>query len=95
MGGATECLTLAISESPSRGDESFLWRSVETVLETGDLPQRYFSTKVACLGILRRDIRRGMKLSDALRHALCRAVNSEPKKDISECIQTAHDGLFQ
>lgn len=95
ISSVTECWTLAISESPSPEDESFSWRSVETVLETGDIPQRYFSTKVACLGILRRDSRRGMRLSAALRHALWLIANSEQKKDISDFTPKGQGGLFQ
>jgi hypothetical protein len=44
MGGATECLTLAISESPSPEDESFSLRTVETIIETGEIPQRFYLT---------------------------------------------------
>jgi hypothetical protein len=79
MGGATECLTLGISESPSLDDESFLWRSVETVLETGDIPQRFYATPKACEGLLRRERRSGMKLSDALHDALLQVVASCPQ----------------
>lgn len=80
MGGATECLTLGISESPSPEDESFLWRSVETVLETGDIPQRFYATPKGCAGFLRRDIRRGMKLSDALREGVSQVAATWPQK---------------
>ena len=89
MGGATECWTLDISESPSPEDESFLLRSVETVLETGDIPQRFFASVMACKGLLRRDLNRGMKLSDALRDALNAMTTSEQKTDTCESTQTA------
>jgi hypothetical protein len=80
ISSATECWTLAISESPSPEDESFSWRSVETVLETGDIPQRFYATPKACAGFLRRDIRRGMKLLDALREGVSRVAATWPQK---------------
>ena len=66
MGSPTECLTLSGSEWPS--DAAVC--SLSDVLETGDLPQRYFLSARACAGILRRAERRGKKLPDALHEAL-------------------------
>jgi hypothetical protein len=40
------------------------------VLETGELPQRYFLSATACRGILRRADKRGKELPSALHLAL-------------------------
>lgn len=61
-----ECLTLSLSESPSVAAESTL----SDILETGDLPQRYFLSPKACAGILRRAEKRGRTLPPQLRAAL-------------------------
>jgi len=73
MGSPTECLTLSTSEhadldgrSPSDGDVC----SLSDILETGDVPQRFYSTPKACRGILRRAARRGKELPMMLRQAL-------------------------
>jgi hypothetical protein len=50
MGSPTEFLTLSISEFHSGAVAS----SLSDILETGDLPQRYFLSPKACAGILRR-----------------------------------------
>jgi len=51
----TECLTLNTSESPRDAVAS----SLSDILETGDLPPRFYLSKTACVGILRRAARRG------------------------------------
>lgn len=61
-----ECLTLNISEFPSAVVES----SLSDILETGDLPQRFFLSPTACAGILRRAKKRGRTLPKPLRAAL-------------------------
>ena len=66
MGSPTECLTLSTSEWPSAADVCLL----SDVLETGDLPRRYFLSATACRGILRRAEKRGKVLPDTLRLAL-------------------------
>jgi hypothetical protein len=66
MGSPTECLTLNISEWPSDA----VVCSLSDILETGDLPQRFFLSAKACTGILRRVERRGRQLPYALRCAL-------------------------
>lgn len=50
-----ECLTLSISESPRDAAEC----SLSDILETGDLPRRYFLSAKACVGIFKRDGLRG------------------------------------
>ena len=44
--------------------------SLSSILETGDVPQRYYLTKTACEGILRRAARRGKALPPKLQEAL-------------------------
>jgi hypothetical protein len=76
MGSPTEFLTLSLCEwtatgvpSPSDGTVC----SLSDVLETGDVPQRYFLSAKACAGILRRAEKRGRALPPLLLEAL-RAV---------------------
>jgi len=94
MGGATECWTLGTSESLNPADESFSWASIETVLETGDIPQRFYMTPKACAGMERRNLRRGMKLSDALHRAVqSLAATWQQKKECSDSTHAdIHDG---
>ena len=54
--------------------------SLSAVLETQDVPQKYFLSPRAATGILRRAERRGRELPLALRHAL-QTLASDPKKD--------------
>src|SRR3546814_6167259 len=51
MGSPTAFSTLSTSEFPNGAVAS----SLSDILETGDLPQRYFLSAKACSGILRRD----------------------------------------
>ena len=66
MGTPIEVLTLNTSEWPSDADVCLL----SDILETGELPQRYFLSATACQGILRRAERRGKKLPTMLHQAL-------------------------
>ena len=59
-------LTLNSGESRSDAVES----SLSDILETTDLPARYFLSPTACAGILRRAEKRGRELPRALREAL-------------------------
>lgn len=57
MGGPTECLTLSSVEqftSPKLYRSAATVSSLSDILETGDVPQRYYLTAKACRGILRR-----------------------------------------
>jgi len=74
MGGPTESWTLSTSEFPSVVVES----SLSDILETGDVPPRFFLSHRACEGILRRAAARGFKLPPTLAVAL-RAVVGQPK----------------
>src|SRR5574343_1278159 len=58
MGSPTGFLMLNISESHSSAEGS----SLSAILETGDLPQRYFLSAKACRGILRRATKNGKVL---------------------------------
>ena len=68
-----ECWTLNTSEwtdtlVPFRSDDSVC--SLSDILESGDIPPRYFLSRDACTGILRRAAKRGRALPEALRQAL-------------------------
>ena len=79
MGGPTECLTLNTSEhaaSPTLSPSAAAVCSLSDILETGDVPRRFFLTAKACQGILRRAEKRGKELPEALSLAL-RAVVSQ------------------
>jgi len=73
MGSPTEFLTLSSSEFPSDADVC----SLSDILETGDLPQRYYLSPRACAGILRRAEKRGRELPSALRYALEATARAE------------------
>lgn len=66
MGSPTEFWTLNTSEWPS--DAAVC--SLSDVLETGEVPQRFFLSATACRGILRRAEKRGKELPAALKSAL-------------------------
>ena len=73
MGSPTGFLTLNSSEwnhmlAPSLKDEGVC--SLSDILETGDVPQRFYLSAKACRGILRRAEKRGKALPEALRSAL-------------------------
>jgi hypothetical protein len=51
--------------------------SLSDILETGDLPQRYFLSPTACKGILRRAEKRGKTIPKALKSALIRQADLE------------------
>jgi len=79
MGSPTECWTLNTSEYPSVVVES----SLSLVLETGELPPRFYLSAKACAGILRRATKRGKALppmlEQALRQAACQSGEQEIK----------------
>lgn len=66
MGSPTACLTLSGSEFHSAAAAC----SLSDVLETGDVPQKFFLSAKACRGILRRAARRGRELPPDLLAAL-------------------------
>jgi hypothetical protein len=65
-----ESWTLSTSESHKGEGESLL----SDILETGDIPPRFFLSRKACEGILRRADKRGKELPDILSHALMRVI---------------------
>jgi hypothetical protein len=76
MGSPTGFLTLNMSEwtaldGLSLNDAGVC--SLSDILETGDVPQRYFLSERACRGILRRAANRGKELPPALCEALLSA----------------------
>lgn len=52
--------------------------SLSQVLEKGSIHQKYFLSKMACVGILRRAVKRGKKLPGQLAAALQEVADSEP-----------------
>ena len=66
MGSPTEFLTLSTLEFHSAAAVC----SLSDILETGDVPQRYFLSATACRGILRRAANRGKSLPPSLAAAL-------------------------
>ena len=73
MGSPIECLTLNTSEWPN--DAAVC--SLSQILETGDVPQRFYLSPKACQGILRRAAKRGKSLPPPLARALQAVVDSE------------------
>jgi hypothetical protein len=72
MGSPTEFLTLNTSEFHSGAVAC----SLSDVLETGDVPQRFFLSARACKGILRRAVNRGKELPQQLARALKAVADS-------------------
>ena len=77
MGSPTAFWTLSLCEwtatgVPSLSDDSVC--SLSDVLETGEVPQRYFLSAKACAGILRRADARGRALPPALLQALAQVA---------------------
>jgi hypothetical protein len=78
MGGRTERSTLSISASLSVA-EGFSWSAavpLTAILETGDLPPRFFLTHHACNHILDQAERHGQHLPEHLRTALHHAAST-------------------
>ena len=74
-----ECLTLSTLEFLSAAVAS----SLSDILETGDVPQRFFLSATACQGILRRAEKIGKKLPQQLHEALL-AVTTQAKTEQEE-----------
>jgi hypothetical protein len=73
MGSPTGFWTLSTSEFHSGAVAS----SLSDILDTGDVPQRFYLSATACKGILRRAEKRGKTLPRSLAAALL-AAGSEP-----------------
>jgi hypothetical protein len=76
MGSPTKFMTLNTLDWPS--DASVC--SLSDILETGDVPQQYYLSATACLGILRRAEKRGKTLPPLLQQAL---EASAEKKEVA------------
>ncbi len=77
MGGPTQRWTLSTSEHaafPEPFPSGDVVCSLSDILETGDLPQRYFLSPKACAGILRRAGNWGKDLPTMLLGALSAVV---------------------
>jgi hypothetical protein len=70
MGSPIGFWTLSFSESLRDAEESFL----SDILETGHVPRRFFLSKVAMTGILRRADRQKKKLPEHLRRIMELAI---------------------
>ncbi|AOJ53888.1 hypothetical protein AQ475_24090 [Burkholderia thailandensis] len=86
MGSHTGFLTLSTSEwnhtlAPSLNDDGV--SSLSDILETGDVPQRFFLSAKACSGILRRAAKRGKELPPPLARALKAVADSEPTSSVT------------
>ena len=79
MGSHTEFLTLSTLEYPNDA----VVCSLSDVLETGEVPPRFFLSSTACRGILRRAAKRGKALPPILHQALsarAEALNESAKR---------------
>lgn len=83
------CLTLSISEWPSAAAVS----SLSDVVETGDLPQRYYLSPKACAGILRRAEKRGKTLPPLLMSALVAAARISAPPAAVSCLRDSEEGI--
>jgi len=78
MGSPTGFLTLNTYEHNGFQGQSPKCEGVSSlsdILETGDVPQRYYLTEKSCLGILRRAERKKKKLPEKLYTAVLEAIN--------------------
>lgn len=80
MGSPTEFWTLSTLEWPSDADVC----SLSDVLETGEVPRRFFLSATACRGILRRAEARGKKLPAPLQAALAQVDFQEQTKHAAD-----------
>ena len=76
-----ECWTLSTAEwtafrEPSRSVGGVC--SLSDILETGEVPQRYYLSRQVCLGIIRRSDARGVELPLVLRKTLEDQAESAP-----------------
>lgn len=77
MGGPTAAVTLNTSVWPRDGSVC----SLSAVLETCDVPPKYFLSPTACRGILRRAAKRGRELPPQLQAALQQVAESTSPDD--------------
>lgn len=94
-GGPTGCLTLNMSEwtatlAPSPNDGSVCSLS-DTLEDAGSVPQRFFLSRKACTGILRRAANRGKTLPPLL-HAALERVKAKGPEGMTEPEEPEDDG---
>ena len=89
MGSPTEFWTLSFSEYPSDGAAS----SLSDILETGELPRRYWLSSTACRGILSRAEKRGKKLPWALQSALLAVASQTSPQLLTTDVKTAASAI--
>ena len=77
MGSPTEFLTLSTLEFHSGAVAC----SLSDILETGNVPQRFFLSATACRGILRRAEKRGKELPKQLQQALEQVAQTTIQKN--------------
>lgn len=70
-------LTHNIGESPNAAEESSLSRILQPL---EDVPEKYYLSAKACLGILRRAKERGKELPEELKIALEHQANISPRQ---------------
>ena len=71
-----DCLTLNIGEFPSEESASTLSEVLEVIV-----PQKYYLSRTACEGILRRTEHRGKELPEILKQALLSAINASMQEE--------------
>jgi len=69
--------TLNIGECPNVAVESFLLQILQPIT---DVPEKYYLSMKACLGILRRARERGKELPEELKAALERQAGNTPER---------------
>jgi len=93
MGSPTEFLTLSTSEFHSGAVVCLL----SDILETGDVPRRFYLSATACKGILRRAAKRGRQLPQQLERALAASAidnGRDHSSNISPTILKGGDGGY-
>src|SRR3546814_12036750 len=83
---------MRISDWSSDVCSSDLVCSLSQILEKGPIPQRFFLSAKACLGILRRAEKRGKELPEQLARALKAVAGSAPTSNSeADCSQRSEE----
>jgi hypothetical protein len=75
----TECWTLSGSEWPSEGGGFLSLVYLSDILETGDIPQKYYLSQRGCMGILNRAGRHGKRIPKPMEEALLEVARPRRK----------------
>ena len=81
MGSLGGCWTLNISAGQEQSHKGEKGCSLSQVLMAGNVAQRFYLSKKACAGILRRAEKRGKKLPPILAQALANVAHSESQNE--------------